>query len=427
MTARSLVSDAPCLPLQVPKDIYFSRNATSEALQDAGKIYPNGLGDKRAIIITDAAMVEFGHVKKLEEILQAKGIETHVFSDVTPDPTIGCCRKGLAACERFQPDLMIALGGGSPMDAAKMIRVMYEAPGVELADLSARFIELRKRTHEFPEMGTKIHRLFAIPTTSGTGSEVTPFSVITDDDGMKHPLFSYSLTPDVAIVDSSYTDKLPKSLVANAGIDALVHAVESYVSVAANDYTRSLSKQAVELIFEYLPTSYEKGTWDARQKVHNAATIAGLAFSNAGLGITHSMSHKVGGAFHTPHGLTNSLLMNAVIDYNCAVNPTRQGIYPQYTHPQAKKRYSELARAIGCNGATEDELVEQFKDRITKLQEALNIPATFAEAGIGEAEFLDRLDDMALNSFDDQCTGLNPRMPLVSEIKELYLTSYYGK
>jgi len=321
---------------------------------------------------------------------------------------------------------MLCLGGGSPMDAGKYIRVLYEHPDLMIEDAASRFIELRKRTSPFPALGSKIRKMVCIPTSSGTASEVTPFAVITDDEGMKHPVFSYQLTPDAAIIDSSFCGKLPRSLVANAGVDAITHATEAFVSVAANEFTESHAIKAIKMLFDHLPSSYNEGDEKSREAVHHAATLAGLAFSNSFLGITHSISHKVGAAFHTPHGLTNAILMPHVIRFNANDAPTRMGIYPGYDHPIAKARYAEIARkSLGLSG-TDDELVEAYCDKIVQLMRDLNMPLTFRDAGVPEKEFLEQMDYIALAAFDDQCTLANPRFPLVTEIKDILLTSYYG-
>uniref|UniRef100_A0A7S0E3L5 Alcohol dehydrogenase 4 n=1 Tax=Hanusia phi TaxID=3032 RepID=A0A7S0E3L5_9CRYP len=412
--------------MKTPPNLYFNRNCTREAIADLAKPYPGGKRDTRAMIITDRAMVEFGYCTKVQMMLEQIGFKVAVFDEVAPDPTIECVRAGAAACEQFKPEVLIGLGGGSPMDAAKGIRVFYEHPEAKLEDVGARFIELRKRTCPFPDTGSKVHKLVCIPTTSGTGSEVTPFAVITEGTH-KYPLFSYRMTPDVAIVDSAFCDNLPKSLVANAGVDALVHAIEAYVSVASNDFTKAHATRAVKLLFEYLPESYKNGTIRAREMVHHASTIAGIAFANSFLGITHSLSHQIGGAFHTPHGMTNAILMEHVIDYNAVDAPTRMGVYPQYTHPLAKQRYAELARAIGCNGNSDYELVQKFKQRISELKKSLDIPATFAEAGINKDAYYKIIDSLAEHAFDDQCTPANPRFPLVTELRHILESAYDGQ
>mmetsp|Transcript_21414 Transcript_21414/g.33813 ORF Transcript_21414/g.33813 Transcript_21414/m.33813 type:complete len:901 (-) Transcript_21414:166-2868(-) len=412
---------------QNPPKIYFNRNCLEDALRDASNVYANGSRDKRCLIITDHTMVGLGQATRVGDILKAQGFSVEVFDEVKPDPDMKTVHAGVKACESFKPDMIVCLGGGSPMDAGKFIRVVYEHPELHVEDAASRFIEIRKRTSPFPKLGSKVHRLVCIPTSSGTASEVTPFAVITDDDGMKHPVFSYQLTPDIAIIDSSFCDKLPKSLVANAGVDAITHATEAFVSVAANEFTESHAIKAIQLLFDNLPMSYQKGDIKARENVHHAASLAGLAFSNSFLGITHSLSHKVGAAFHLPHGLTNAILMPHVIRYNASDSPMRMGIYPGYDHPVAKSRYAQIARSIGCSGSDGDELVEAYCQRIMDLMSELDMPMTFQEAGISEENFLRELDNIAIAAFDDQCTPANPRFPLTSELKLILLDAYYGR
>eukprot|EP01025_Chloroclados_australasicus_P065676 TRINITY_DN8946_c0_g1_i8.p1 TRINITY_DN8946_c0_g1~~TRINITY_DN8946_c0_g1_i8.p1 ORF type:complete len:932 (-),score=99.40 TRINITY_DN8946_c0_g1_i8:972-3767(-) len=409
-----------------PPQIYFNRNCLEDALRDTSKHYADGSRDKKAIIITDKVMGKLGYVDRVTRTLKEQGFTCQIFNDVNPDPDIATVRRGVQACEAFKPDLMICLGGGSPMDAGKFIRVCYEHPQVSLEDAAARFIELRKRTCSFPQLGSKIHKLVCIPTTSGTASEITPFSVITDDDGQKYPLFSYRLTPDIAIIDSSFCLNLPKSLIANAGVDAITHATEAFVSVAHNDFTETHSLKALKLLFDNLPASYEDGNIEAREAVHHGATLAGLAFSNSFLGINHSLSHKIGAAFHLPHGLTNAILMKHVIKYNAVENPTRMGIYPSYDHPVAGERYAQIARHIGLKGETKEQLIDAYCDKIIETMQRLNMPTSFQDAGIDERTYMHKLDELAIAAFDDQCTVANPRFPLVEELKEILIDSYYG-
>ena len=353
-------------------------------------------------------------------------IETSVFDDLECDPTITSILKGAQFCEQVKPDLIIALGGGSPMDAAKMMRVFYERPETSLKELAVIFLEIRGRTSMFPEMGKKVRKLICIPTTSGTGSEITPFAVVTDVDGKKYPLCSYRLTPDIAIVDSRYTEKLPKSLVAFAGFDTLVHAVESAVSVFASDFTQPLSNRATKLVFESLAESYQAGTPEAREKMHHAAAIAGMAFSNAFLGINHAMSHALGGAFHLPHGLANAVLFDVVVRFNSDPAPTRMAAFPQYKYPQSLERYAELARQVGVSVAALPVMVEAFLDKTTEMRRACNIPVTIKEAGVDEAAFEAKVEELARTAFQDQCVGSNPRFPLIPELKELFMFAYHG-
>mmetsp|Transcript_3284 Transcript_3284/g.4908 ORF Transcript_3284/g.4908 Transcript_3284/m.4908 type:complete len:357 (-) Transcript_3284:3532-4602(-) len=334
-----------------------------------------------------------------------------------------CIRKGVEACNEFKPDLMICLGGGSPMDAGKFIRAMYEHPELTLEKAASRFIELRKRAIHFPNLGSKIHRLIAIPTTSGTGSEVSPFTVITDDDGRKYPIASYKLTPDIAICDSTLCDTLPQYLIANAGVDAITHAIEAYVSVAQTDFTKMHALEALELLFESLVESYETGTPTSRDNIHRGATLAGLAFSNSFLGICHSLAHKVGAECHTPHGLTNAILLPHVIRFNASKKPTRMGIYPGYDHPVSQERYSEIAERIGAPTKDPEGLIFMLHG----IGEKLNMPQSFQAAGINEKHFIEKLDQMAEEAFDDQCTATNPRFPMIPELREILVKAYYGE
>mmetsp|Transcript_12608 Transcript_12608/g.36530 ORF Transcript_12608/g.36530 Transcript_12608/m.36530 type:complete len:520 (-) Transcript_12608:200-1759(-) len=409
-----------------PPRIYFNRNCLEDAFRDLAGQYPDGTRDRRAIIVTDRVMNTMGYVSRVQEDLLGHGFAVTVFDEVMPDPDMETIRRGVQACEAFKPDLMVCVGGGSPMDAGKFIRAVYEHPEMHIEDAASRFIELRKRTSPFPRFGSKIHRLVCIPTSSGTASEVTPFAVITDDSGMKHPVFSYQLTPDMAIIDSSFCDHLPKSLVANAGVDAITHATEAFVSIAANEFTETHALKAIGLLFNNLPESYHKASKSSREAVHHAASLAGLAFANSFLGITHSLSHKVGAVFHLPHGLTNAILMPHVIRYNASDKPTRMGIYPGYDHPIAKARYAQIARHLQLKGDDDEELVEAYCQQIVELMQALEMPLSFKEAGLPEDKFMDKLDDMAMAAFDDQCTPANPRFPLCSELKQVLVTAFHG-
>jgi len=413
-----------------PPKVYFNRHCLEDALRDMSKANSHGERLERALIVTDKTMVSLGHAGRVKDIMQRQGFQVAVFDEVQPDPNMETVRDGIETCERFRPDVMICLGGGSPMDAGKFIRALYEHPELKIEDAASRFVELRKRTQPFPRLGSKIHKLLCVPTSSGTASEVTPFAVITDDDGMKHPVFSYQLTPDAAIIDATFCEQLPPSLVANAGVDAITHATEAFVSVASNEFTETHALKAIAMLFESLPKSFHKADARARETVHHAATLAGLAFANSFLGITHSLSHKVGAVFHTPHGLTNAILMPHVIRYNANDSPTRMGIYPGYDHPIAKQRYAAIARSLGLDrdgkAKTDDELVEAYCAKIIELMRDLNMPLTFRDAGVSESEFMRQLDDIALAAFDDQCTPANPRFPLVSEMKEILIDAYYG-
>ena len=409
-----------------PPDIYYNRGCLEEALSDCARAMKTGQVLQRCIIVTDKVMGYMGYVDRVKEALISKGFVVTVFDDVNPDPDMATVRNGIRACQQFKPDLMVCIGGGSPMDAGKFIRALYEHPELSLEDAAARFLELRKRTCPFPILGSKIKKIVCIPTTSGTASEVTPFSVITDDEGMKHPLFSYRLTPDIAIIDSSFCEQLPKSLIAFAGIDAITHAVEAFVSVVANEFTEGHGLRALKLLTENLVTSYNTGSLASREAVHHGATLAGLAFSNSFLGICHSLAHKVGAAFHLPHGLTCGILLPHVIRYNACTHPTRMGIYPGYDYPKALERYADIARYLRCKGSTNQELMEAFITKLYALYDDMNVPKTFQKAGINEMEYKLKLDEIALKAFDDQCTPANPRFPLISELKEVLLQAYYG-
>lgn len=410
-----------------PPDIYFNTGCLEEALNDCVRPLQDGYRMNRCLIITDKVMGVLGYVDRLKDALTSRGFVTSVFDDVNPDPDMDTVRRGVLACQQFGPDLMICLGGGSPMDAGKFIRAKYECPTLSVEDAAARFLELRKRTCSFPVLGSKIRKIVCIPTTSGTASEVTPFSVITDDEGMKHPLFSYRLTPDMAVIDASFCAKLPKSLVAFAGIDAITHAVEAYVSVASNEFTEGHSLRALRLLTSNLVDSYSTGNMKAREAVHHGATLAGLAFSNSFLGICHSLAHKMGAAFHLPHGLTCGILLPHVIRYNSCTCPTRMGIYPGYDYPMALSRYANIGRYLALEGKTDEDLMEAFITELYQLYSAMNVPSTFRAAGISEDAFLKQVDVIALKAFDDQCTPANPRFPLVDELKEVLKQAYYGE
>lgn len=411
---------------RVPNKIYFKPGATRLALAEL-------TGKKRAFIVTDKAMVELGHVKKVADILEEHGLVVEVFADVKPDPDLSNVNMALDIVRRYEPDVFVALGGGSAMDAAKIIWLMYENPCLVFEDIALRFMDIRKRIVTFPEMGRKAV-MVAIPTTSGTGSEVTPFTVITDDKtGHKYPIADYELTPDMAIIDPDFVMTMPKSLTAWSGLDVLTHAVEAYTSVFATNFADGHALEAIRLIFKYLKRSYDKGAEDpvAREKMHYAATIAGMAFANAFLGLCHSMAHKLGGAFHVPHGLANALLLPYVIAFNATDNPTKQGLMPQYRYPFVKGRYAKIADFMRLDdGLTEnqkDEKVRRLVEAIEQLKADLNVPKSIQEAGVPESEFLAGLDKLAEDAFDDQCTGGNPRYPLIPEIKDLYLRAFYGK
>lgn len=409
---------------RVPEKTYFKYGCLPVALAELGE-----MGKKKAFIVTDKVLFEMGYTNKVTEVLEANGIQYKIFSDVEPDPTLRCARAGAAEMANFQPDVVISLGGGSAMDAAKIMWVMYEHPEVNFHDLAMTFMDIRKRIYKFPTMGQKA-MMVAIATSAGTGSEVTPFAVITDEQtGVKYPLADYELTPDMAIVDAELMMTSPKGLTACAGIDVLVHAVEAYVSVMASEYTNGLALEAIRLVFKYLPDAYNEGTTNikAREKMAHASCMAGMAFSNAFLGINHSMAHKLGAFHHLPHGMANSLVMKEVIKFNATDAPTKQAAFAQYKYPNAAWRYAKIADHLGLGGNTDEEKVELLLKAIDELQNKVNMPKTIQEAGVSEVKFFETIDEMVEQAFDDQCTGANPRYPLMSELKEMYITSYYGK
>ncbi len=400
---------------KIPPKIYFEKGSLE---------YLRVIEGKRAMIITDETMVKLGFVSRVESYLHHGGMITEIFSDVEQDPSTDTVKRGVAAMNRFQPDLIVAFGGGSAIDAAKGMWLFYEHPSLRFEDLALRFVDIRKRAVQFPHMGKK--SLFcAIPTTSGTGSEVTAFAVITDKaNGIKYPLADYELTPDIAILDPELTYSVPKAVTADTGMDVLSHTLESYVSVLASDYTDALALQATKMLFKYLPIAYAEPTNEkAREKMHNASCMAGMAFTNAFLGINHSLAHKVGGQFHIPHGRANAILLPHVIRYN-ASTPTKYTAYPKYEYPVADRKYAEIARALELPASTVEEGVASLIKAVNDLRASLNMPATFKEAGVDSGEFNKYLDDVALNAFDDQCTGANPRYPLVDELKSILKEAY---
>jgi acetaldehyde dehydrogenase / alcohol dehydrogenase len=407
---------------KLPRSIYFRRGCLVEALKELE-------GKRRALIVTDMFLFRHGYVDELIRILKSLRLEVEVFYQVEADPTLSIVRKGVEVASGFQPDVIVALGGGSPMDAAKLIWVMYEHPEVHFEDLALRFMDIRKRIYRFPKLGIKAE-LVAIPTTSGTGSEVTPFAVVTDDaSGVKYPIADYELTPNLAVVDPNLVMNLPKPLTAFGGLDAVVHSLESYVSIMANEFSDGQALQALRLLKEHLPSAYKNGARDpvAREKVHNAATIAGIAFANAFLGVCHSLAHKLGAAFHLPHGLANALLIANVIRYNANDNPAKQAAYSQYDRPKAKCRYAEIAGHLGMAGHDSDGSVANLLAWIETLKRDLDIPVSIQAAGVPEREFLAQVDAIAEEAFDDQCTGANPRFPLIAELRALLIESYYGR
>ena len=407
---------------KVPEKIYFKPGSLELALKELK-------GRKKAFLVTDKPLFDLGYTKKITDVLEGLGIQYQIFSDVKPDPDLSTINVAINMVNTFQPDVIIALGGGSPMDAAKILWLMYEHPELKFEDLAMRFMDIRKRIFEFPPLGEKA-TMVCIPTTSGTGSEVTPFSIITDDStGVKYAIADYALTPKMAIVDSNLVLSMPKGLCAASGIDVMTHALESMVSVMATDYTRSLSKEAGKLIYQYLPASYAEGAANpiAREKVHNAATIAGMAFANAFLGVCHSMAHKLGAHFHVPHGIANALLICQVIKYNAAEAPVKQGIFPQYQYPNARAAYAEFADALGLGGKTDEEKVNNLIKALQELKKKLNIPLSIKDWGVSKEDFEKAMETLPTLAFDDQCTSANPRYPLIKEIEQMYRDAYEGK
>ncbi len=410
---------------RAPEKVYTKRGCLPVALDELGTV----MGKKRAFIVTDTFLFKNGYTKPITDKLDAMGIVHTTFFDVAPDPTLASARAGAAQMTAFTPDVIIALGGGSAMDAAKIMWVMYEHPEADFMDMAMRFMDIRKRVYTFPRMGERAY-FVAIPTSAGTGSEVTPFAVITDEaTGVKYPLADYELLPNMAIVDSDFHMSAPRSLTAASGIDAVTHALEAYASMLATDYTDSLAIGALKTVFEYLPRAYDNGTEDviAREKMANAATMAGMAFANAFLGVCHSMAHKLGAFHHLPHGVANALMIDEVLRFNAARVPQKMGTFSQYDHPKNLSRYAEIADALGLGGTTEEEKLEALIAAIDGLKARVGIRPTIRDYVANEEDFLARLDEMVEQAFDDQCTGANPRYPLMSEIRDMYLNAYYGR
>jgi len=410
---------------RAPEKIYIKKGCLPVALDEL----KNVMGKKRAFIVTDSFLYQNGYTKPITDKLDEMGIVHTTFFNVEPDPTLASAKEGAAQMTAFQPDTIIALGGGSAMDAAKIMWVLYEHPEADFMDMAMRFIDIRKRVYTFPKMGEKAY-FIAVPTSAGTGSEVTPFAVITDEkSGVKYPLADYELLPDMAIIDTDFHMSAPKGLTAASGIDAVTHAVEAYAAMLATDYTDGLAKQALQTIFEYLPRAYENGQTDveAREKMANAATMAGMAFANAFLGVCHSMAHKLGAFHHLPHGVANALMIEEVLRFNAAEAPAKMGTFSQYDHPHTLARYAEIADCLNLGGNTDEEKLENLIKAINELKAKVGIKDTIKDYGIDEKAFLDNLDEMTEQAFDDQCTGANPRYPLMSEIKQMYLNAYYGK
>ncbi len=410
--------------MRTPEKVYFKRGCMPVALDELGTV----MGKKRAFIVTDSFLYKNGNTRPIEQKLDEMGIVHTCFSDVEPDPSLASAKAGAAAMTAFEPDVVIALGGGSAMDAGKIMWVLYENPDADFEDMSMDFMDIRKRIYTFPKMGKKAY-FVAIPTSSGTGSEVTPFAIITDKEtGIKWPLADYELMPDMAIVDTDNMISAPKGLTCASGIDVMTHAIEAYVSVMASDFTDSLALRAIKLVFEYLPRAYKDGNdIEARDHMANASCMAGMAFANAFLGVNHSLAHKLGAFHHIPHGIANALVLTDVMRYNSAEVPAKMGTFPQYQYPHTLARYAEIGRSVGLTGETDQEVLDKLIDKLEDLKRAIEIKPTIRDYGVDEQYFLDTLDEMTEQAFNDQCTGANPRYPLMSELKEIYLKAYYGE
>lgn len=409
---------------RAPEKIYLKKGCLPVALEEL----KNVLDKKKVFIVTDSFLYNNGYTKAVTDRLDEMGIKHKTFFDVAPDPTLACAKAGAAEMTAFEPDCIIAVGGGSAMDAAKIMWVLYEHPEADFMDMAMIFMDIRKRVYPFPKMGEKAY-FIAVPTTAGTGSEVTPFAVITDEvSGVKYPLADYELLPNMAIVDADLMMNAPKSLTAASGIDAVTHSLEAIASVMATDYTDSLALRALKIIFEYLPVAYDNGPNEpkAREKMANAATIAGMAFANAFLGVCHSMAHKLGAFYHLPHGVANALMIDEVLKFNAVEAPTKMGSFSQYDHPKTLEKYAEVADYLGVKGGNDEEKLAGLIAKIDELKEKVGIKKSIRDYGVDEKDFLDRLDEMTEQAFDDQCTGANPRYPLMSEIKQMYLNAYYG-
>ena len=410
---------------RTPQKVYFKKGCLPVAMRELKQV----LGKQKAFVVTDRFLFQSGTIHCITDQLHELGIAYQIFSDVEPDPTLACAKRGAEEMRAFAPDVIIALGGGSAMDAAKIMWVMYEHPEADFMDMAMRFLDIRKRVYTFPTMGEKAY-FIAVPTSSGTGSEVTPFAVITDEKtGVKYPLADYALLPNMAIVDTDLMMTQPKGLTAASGIDALVHSLEAYASVMATDFTDGLALRAIQNIFTYLPACYDNGLNEpvAREKMANASTMAGMAFANAFLGVCHSMAHKLGAFHHLPHGVANAVLLTDVMRYNADPRPQKMGTFSQYAYPHTLERYAEVARFLGLSGNSDEELLEQLIAKIEALKERVGIKKTIRDYGVKEEDFLATLDEMVEQAFDDRCTGANPRYPLMSEIKAMYLKAYYGE
>lgn len=410
---------------RAPEKVYFKKGCLPVALAEL----KNVMNKKKVFIVTDSFLYKNGYTKVVTDQLDAMGIQHTTFYNVAPDPTLACAMEGAQAMCSFEPDAILAIGGGSAMDAGKIMWVLYEHPEADFMDMAMRFMDIRKRVYTFPKMGEKAY-FVAIPTSSGTGSEVTPFAVITDEkSGVKYPLADYELMPKMAIIDADMMMNQPKGLTSASGIDALTHALEAYASIMATDYTDGLALKAMKNIFAYLPSAYENGANDpiAREKMADASTLAGMAFANAFLGVCHSMAHKLGAFHHLPHGVANALLITEVMRFNAVAVPSKMGTFSQYQYPHCQDRYVECANFLGIQGKDDKEKFENLIAAVEELKEKIGIKKTIAEYGVKEEDFLATLDEMVEQAFDDQCTGANPRYPLMSEIKEMYLKVYYGK
>ncbi len=410
--------------MRTPEKVYFKKGCMPVALDELGTV----MGKKRCFIVTDSFLYKNGYTKRIEDKLDQMGIVHTCFSDVEPDPSLASAKAGAAAMRAFEPDCIIALGGGSAMDAGKVMWVLYENPDADFDDMAMDFMDIRKRIYTFPKMGKKAY-FVAIPTSSGTGSEVTPFAIITDKDtGIKWPLADYELMPNMAIVDTDNMMSAPKGLTCASGIDVMTHAIEAYVSVMASDYTDSLALKAIKLVFDYLPRAYRDGNdVEARDHMANASCMAGMAFANAFLGVNHSLAHKLGAFHHIPHGIANALVLTDVMRYNSAEVPTKMGTFPQYQYPHTLARYAEIGRFVGLTGKDDQEVFEKLLEKLEELKKIIEIKPTIKDYNVDEKYFLETLDEMTEQAFNDQCTGANPRYPLMSELKEIYLKAYYGK
>ena len=410
--------------MRTPEKVYFKKGCLPVALDEL----KNVMGKKRCFIVTDSFLYKNGYTKKIEDKLDEMGIVHTCFSDVEPDPSLASAKAGAAAMRAFEPDCIIAMGGGSAMDAGKIMWVLYENPDADFDDMAMDFMDIRKRIYTFPKMGKKAY-FIAVPTSSGTGSEVTPFAIITDKEtGIKWPLADYELMPDMAIVDTDNMMSAPKGLTSASGIDVMTHAIEAYVSMMASDYTDGLALRAIKLVFDYLPRAYRDGNdVEARDHMANASCMAGMAFANAFLGVNHSLAHKLGAFHHIPHGIANALVLTDVMRYNADEVPTKMGTFPQYQYPKTLARYAEIGRFVGLTGKDDKEVFEKLLDKLEELKKIIEIKPTIKDYGVDEKYFLETLDEMSEQAFNDQCTGANPRYPLIVELKEIYLKAYYGK